>query len=652
MSVYKQTIKLRMIRLDASTVCQLKCPSCPTASGETGKKLGSDFLKFDDFKRVVDKNPWVSHIELSNWGEIFLNQELIKMLRYAYKHNVLLSARNGANLNNVRKDVLEALVKYKFQMITCSIDGASPETYSIYRVNGNFDQVIENIRKINRFKAYYKSPYPKLKWQFIAFGHNEHEIGKARRMAADLNMTFRLKLSWEDLYNENFSPVKDPDLIRRETGLGVADRDEFREKYGREYALRNCCLGLWNMPQVNYDGKVLGCCVNYWDDYGNAFIDGLVECLNGAKINAARKALMGENVGEVIPCLRCKVYARMKKTNSWITQEETPGRYHKSRKRIMLENKVLGVKLTDRLVKLKIKGASGKINNFGSASPKCAGTDKSKKLSTGVYPLSIPLETDSKRGRKSYQIFRGPTTSLFELESHASALIKDRSPHFPHEHREEELLLLLSGEVDLIFPGKDDTGQNRRRRLKAGEFVYYPSCFSHTLQTKSETPANYLMFKWYGQQRRGKLPLPFGQFEFSDPPEDPGRSKGFRSMRLFAGPTIYLKKLHCHMSKLKPGSGYDEHVDSYDVVIIVLEGEVETLDKRVGPHNIIYYAAGDPHGMYNPGDAVAKYVVFEFHPHESMALFRKSLRRMTSFSAKVKDPQRWKKKLKQLFSAD
>ncbi len=642
-----------MIRLDASTVCQLKCPSCPTASGETGKKLGSGFLKFDDFKKVVDGNPWISHIELSNWGEIFLNKELIKMLCYAYKHNVLLSARNGANLNNVQEDVLEALVKYKFQMITCSIDGASPETYSVYRVNGNFDQVIENIRKINRFKAHYKSPYPKLKWQFIAFGHNEHEISKARRMAVDLNMTFRLKLSWEDLYNKNFSPVKDPDLIRQETGLGVADRIEFREKFGQEYALRSGCSGLWNRPQINHDGRVLGCCVNFWDDYGNAFIDGLTECLNGTKINAARKALMGEgDGGETIPCLRCKAYARMKEKNSWITREETAERYYKSRKRIMLENKIFGKKLTDRLVKLKTKIASGKNADFGPSSSKSAEKKKSTKLSTGVYPLTIPLETDSKRGWKPFRIFRGPTTSLIELESHASALIKDRSPHFPHEHKGEELLLLLSGEVDLIFPDKDDSGQNRRRRLKAGEFVYYPSYFSHTLQTASEAPANYLMFKWHGHQRREKSPLPFGHFEFSDPPEEPGRSKGFRSKRLFEGPTIYLNKLHCHMSKLKPGGGYDVHTDSYDVVIIVLEGEVETLGKRVGPHNIIYYAAGDPHGMFNPGTTIAKYVVFEFHPHRKMELFKNSLRRLTSLSAKVKDPQRWKRKLKRLFSAD
>ena len=104
----------RKLRLEASTVCQLKCPSCPTASGATGKRLGLGYLKLHDFKKIVDENPRVAHIELSNWGEIFLNNELIDILKYAYKHNVSLSARNGANLNDVDEEVLEALVKYRF----------------------------------------------------------------------------------------------------------------------------------------------------------------------------------------------------------------------------------------------------------------------------------------------------------------------------------------------------------------------------------------------------------------------------------------------------------------------------------------------------------------------------------------------------------
>src|SRR5213593_2982475 len=90
------------IRLEASTICQLACPSCPTTQGIVKAQIGAGFLKFDHFRRIVDENPWVCEIELSNWGEIFLNPEIERIMAYAYRHNVALSARNGANFNHVK----------------------------------------------------------------------------------------------------------------------------------------------------------------------------------------------------------------------------------------------------------------------------------------------------------------------------------------------------------------------------------------------------------------------------------------------------------------------------------------------------------------------------------------------------------------------
>jgi MoaA/NifB/PqqE/SkfB family radical SAM enzyme len=112
----------RRVRLETTTACQLKCPSCPTASGETGKSLGVGFLKFEDFKRFVDAEPEVSHIEISNWGEIFLNNDIVRILKYANKRHIVMTAGNGVNLNTVRPEALEAVVRYKLRFMICSID--------------------------------------------------------------------------------------------------------------------------------------------------------------------------------------------------------------------------------------------------------------------------------------------------------------------------------------------------------------------------------------------------------------------------------------------------------------------------------------------------------------------------------------------------
>jgi MoaA/NifB/PqqE/SkfB family radical SAM enzyme len=306
-------VKPLKIRLEASSFCQLRCPSCPTTSKAIHPAVGRGFLELRDFQSLLVESPWLKEIELSNYGEIFLHPDLLEIIKFAYERNVVLTADNGTNLNNVKENVLEGLVKYKFRSMTCSIDGASNETYKVYRVKGNFVNVIENIRKINFFKQKYQSEYPLLKWQFVVFGHNEHEISLARTLASELNMQFYLKLSWDS----KFSPVRDQEFVRKETG--VTSREEFKQKDGADY-MQLICYQLWEEPQINWDGKVLGCCRNFWGDFGgNAFRDGLFKSLNNENIRYARDMLLGKKVArENIPCTTCSIYLGMRADSTWL----------------------------------------------------------------------------------------------------------------------------------------------------------------------------------------------------------------------------------------------------------------------------------------------------------------------------------------------
>lgn len=311
-------IRPRAIRLEASSFCQLRCPSCPTTTGAIHPAVGSGFLEAADFRRLLDRNPWVRQIELSNFGEIFLNPELLDIIREAWSRQVTLTAVNGVNLNNVREEVLEGLVRYRFFRMVCSIDGASNETYQRYRVRGNFDSVIRNIERINAYKAQFDSPHPILRWQFIAFGHNEHEIPAARRMAEKLGMEFYVKLSWD----ESFSPVVDADLVRSATKERVASRTEFARKHRRHYR-QFICNQLWDRPQVNWDGKLLGCCHNHWGDFGgNVFADGLIETVNGEKMVYARGMVTGRKPPrDDIPCTTCDIYRQMRRSAHWVERK-------------------------------------------------------------------------------------------------------------------------------------------------------------------------------------------------------------------------------------------------------------------------------------------------------------------------------------------
>lgn len=249
-------------------------------------------------------------------------------------------------------------------------------------------------------------------------------------------------------------------------------------------------------------------------------------------------------------------------------------------------------------------------------------------ISTFVRTLELPLQEDTSTGWRPYPIFRGPTACMTDLSCHVSVLSPGKMPHEPHAHDEEELLVVLSGEAELVIV--DEQGSRRIERMEPGKFAYYPAQQLHTLRNSAGSPVTYLMFKWTSEYAgTASAPLTTTIFDYKPSPsarsaggggdpQTPAESNGeghvgFTPQRIFEGPTRHLHKLQGHFTTLAPGHGYAPHVDAYDVAILTMTGTVETLGRKMGPRSVIFYAAGEPHGMKNVGDVPATYLVFEFH---------------------------------------
>jgi len=235
-------------------------------------------------------------------------------------------------------------------------------------------------------------------------------------------------------------------------------------------------------------------------------------------------------------------------------------------------------------------------------------------LSTSwVHPLRLPLP-GAGTGWERHPVAAGPTPCLEHLSCHASVLAPGMTPHEPHHHLEEEVLVVLDGEAQLVIV--DDQGGERTEEAGAGTLVYYPTGQRHTIHNASERPITYAMFKW----RNGKPPREASASVLRTAvyrpaaAGDPSARGGLRETRqVFEGPTDHLRRLHCHRSTVAPGGGYEPHVDPYDVALVVLEGEVETLGCRCEACDVVFYAAGEPHGIRNTGEGPASYLVLEFH---------------------------------------
>jgi hypothetical protein len=320
------------IRLEAATICQLACPLCPTPTGEIKAAIGAGFLRLDAFRRIVDENPAVARIELSNWGEIFLNPDIEAITEYAYRRSVALTAWNGANLNHVRESALEALARWRFRGITCSIDGVTQETYAAYRRKGDVRRVLDTIRRLNDYKRRWKTEYLRLRWQMVWFEHNAHEVDAARALAADLGMTFHLKANWAA--PPSSTAVAEPPLRQAAGDAMVAASSATTaasaatasappaapaSDHGEDLSA-HYCQQLWNEPQLNFDGRLLGCCVNTWGTFGpNAFEVGLARALGEGTLEHAKRMLEGRAPARAdVPCSTCDIYVERARTGAWL----------------------------------------------------------------------------------------------------------------------------------------------------------------------------------------------------------------------------------------------------------------------------------------------------------------------------------------------
>lgn len=304
----------RRIRLDICTLCQLNCTDCYMRRSNYGI-VKPGYLSFNIFKKFIENNPCIEEIEISNSGEIFLNPDLKKIIVFSHKKHIRLTANNGVNLNKVDDTVLETLVKYQFYSLNISIDGASNQVYQSYRRNGNIENVFQNIKKINFYKQLYKTKYPLLNWQYIIMPKTDDisEIHKAKSLAKELGMSISFKKTW----SSDYIPQNKKEL-EKETGLKFNKNTPFSFEW-------KPCYELWNAPQINWDGRLLGCCTTYLKCFHiNVFDIGLEKALKSPELRYAKKLLMGKTRCKKefdIPCHGCIELLKMQKSKQFMDEK-------------------------------------------------------------------------------------------------------------------------------------------------------------------------------------------------------------------------------------------------------------------------------------------------------------------------------------------
>ncbi len=228
--------------------------------------------------------------------------------------------------------------------------------------------------------------------------------------------------------------------------------------------------------------------------------------------------------------------------------------------------------------------------------------------------LDFPLQLDS-QNRLMYSIFRGTTPNLGSLDCHYTVLAEGQTPHPPHVHDDEEIILPLVGKVDIMRAAAADSAETQDERIGSGRLVYHASRLPHTIRAVGPGPSGYLVLRWSAptgeETPDGAVPaqsFDFGKVLAAEPAPTEGRSRTL----IFEGPTRLLRRLHAHASFAQPGEGSAPHQDPHDVAVIVLEGAVETTSGRVEAPGVIFHPAGRTHFLRSVGRQPARYLAIEF----------------------------------------
>ena len=84
---------------------------------------------------------------------------------------------------------------------------------------------------------------------------------------------------------------------------------------------------------------------------------------------------------------------------------------------------------------------------------------------------------------------KSPTATVDQLEMHVTTLNPGQSPHPPHRHVNEELIILREGECETLSDGK-------WVRVGPGSVVFNASNSLHGIRNIGTTPATYFVINW------------------------------------------------------------------------------------------------------------------------------------------------------------
>jgi MoaA/NifB/PqqE/SkfB family radical SAM enzyme len=194
--------------IEISSKCTLKCPRCPRQ--EVPDTLVNTELTLEFFKKNFTPQFILDNVEKITFcgddGDPIYAHDLIDVIRYfkSIKPVEFVIITNGSYKKSDWWVELGSILDTN-DSVHFSVDGYDEYSNNLYRINSNFDSIINGIKTLRTHSKC------SIVWAAIAFKFNEDKLEYMRTMAKNLGIDkFQLTKSTKFNFNNALYPINDP----------------------------------------------------------------------------------------------------------------------------------------------------------------------------------------------------------------------------------------------------------------------------------------------------------------------------------------------------------------------------------------------------------------------------------------------------------
>jgi len=181
---YLNASEINKIEVELTSRCNAACPSCSRTDidGKPIRSLPLEDIGIDEFKRILPEDIVAGKIVklCGVYGDPMVARDAKEVVGYLCESNTKVVINTNASMRSPEfwSHLGEWMSVGSGHECIFSIDGLE-DTNHIYRRNTSWPKIIENAKAFIAAGGY-------AHWDYLVFGHNEHQVEKAKELAQEM----------------------------------------------------------------------------------------------------------------------------------------------------------------------------------------------------------------------------------------------------------------------------------------------------------------------------------------------------------------------------------------------------------------------------------------------------------------------------------